>query len=235
MNKNVFILSLIAAAATPIAAQADLILGTLNATGTANVSLGKVGFLNNLLTINSPASAQVGGFTALAGTAATIQNLTNPPDATGPLNIPDFITFAAAPNISITLTYLLPGIDGAAGCTATPPAANQECTPDVPNQSPYNLFNNSATSSTASFNVLGLEVDSLTGKTVPVTGAFSEPFTALNFQQILATVAGGGTVTTAFGAQFQTVTPEPGTIVELMIGLGAVGIGLFRRQKQTGA
>jgi len=216
----------------PLAAQADLIYGTLNATGTASVSLGSIGFLDNTLSINSPAAAQVGGFQALAGTSATIQDLANPPDATGPLNVTDFITFAAASNISFTFTFLLPGVDGAAGCSASPPAAGQKCTPNVPDQSPYNLFNDSATSSTASFNIFGKEVDSTTGASVGITGEFSEPFTALNFQQILTTVGGGGTVTTAFGAQFQTV-PEPGTLGELMIGLAAVGIGLFRGRRPT--
>jgi hypothetical protein len=230
MFKRILAVSLVTIASLPIAARADLILGTLNATGTANVSLGNVGFLDNELFINSPAAAQTGGFTALEGSTAVIKDLTNPPDAVGPLNIPDFITFADAPNISITLTFLLPGVDGAAGCSATPPAAGQFCTPDVPALSPYNLFNSSSSSSTASFNVLGLEVDSLTGDTIPVVGAFSEPFTALNFQQILAEVESGGTVTTAFGAQFVT-TPEPSTEVELMIGFCAVGIGLLRRMR----
>lgn len=231
MTKSALVLTLIAVAYTPMTARAGLIYGVLNATGTANISTGSITFTGNTLNINSPASSQQGGFTVLEGTTGSIDNLTNPPDATGPLNIPDFITFAAAPNISITLTFLLPGINGAAGCSLSPAAAGQQCTPNTPHQSQYNLFNTSATSSTASFNVLGLEVDSTTGNTVEVTGAFTTPFTDLNYQQILATVLGGGTVTTSFAAEFATVAPEPGTLAEVMIGLVAVGISLSRRKK----
>jgi len=232
MTKNLLILTLLIGTGIPATARADLLFGVLNVTGTAQVSLGNVGFLANQLFINSPAAAQQGGFTALAGTTATIQNLKNPPDATGPLNVPNFITFTSAPNLSITLTFLLPGIDGAAGCSATPPAAGQQCTPNTPNQSPFNLFNTSATSSTASFNILGLEVDSITGKSTPITGAFSQPFTNMNYQQILATIAGGGTVTTAFGAQFATTAPEPDSLMLMAIGLGGVLVGLAGRRRR---
>jgi hypothetical protein len=234
-RRVILILGFVAVAGMPIAARADLLMGTLNTTGTANISFGSIEFLDNELLINSPASAQQGDFTILAGTTGTIQNIANPPDATGPLDQPDFITFAADPDISITLTFLLPGIDGAAGCTDTPPAAGQVCTPDVPDQSPFNLQNTSATSSTASFNILGLEVDSATGDTIPITGAFTTPFTSMNFQQLLAMVDGapppiGGTITTPFSAQLSTSLPEPGTSVELMMGVAAIGIGLYRKK-----
>jgi|SRR5579863_6197331 len=235
MRKVVLMLSFVAAVSIPAAARADVILGVLNATGTANISFGSIAFLDNAFSINSPASAQTGGFMALAGTAGTIQNITNPPDATGPLDVPDFMTFASAPNISITLTYLLPGIDGAAGCSDPVPAAGQLCTPDVPVESPFNLENTSATSSSAAFNVLGVEVDSLTGHTVDVTGAFSTPFTSQSFQDLLKVIAAGGTITTAFAAQFSTVsaTPEPSTLIELMIGIGAVGL-VYRKKFRKG-
>jgi hypothetical protein len=227
--KSVLVLALgvIALATTPSGASASLITGILNATGTAEISSGSISFVSSMgstLFINNPAAGQGGGFTALAGTTGNIMNITDPPDATGPLNVPNFVTFASAPNITFTLTFLSPGIDGAAGCSAAPPAAGQRCTPDMPAQSPFNLQNTSASTSTASFNIQGTEVDSITGDTIQITGTFTTPFTTQNFQHILATVEGGGTVVTAFSAQFATV-PEPGTWIELMIGLGSVGIG----------
>jgi hypothetical protein len=210
-------------------ANAGVITGVLNFTGTANISLRTIGFLNNDFFINSPAGAQQGGFAALAGSAGTIQNITDPPFPTGPLDVPMFMTFDLAPNISITLTFLLPGIDGSAGCTATPPAAGQQCTPNTPDESPFNLQNTSATSATASFNIIGTEVDSITGDTIGVTGAFSTQFTSMNYQEVLGTVLSGGTVTTAFAGQLAT-TPEPSTLIELSLGLGIVGISAaFRR------
>ena len=122
------------------------------------------------------------------------------------LSEPDFITFAAAPNITITLTFLFPGIDGAAGCADPVPASGQLCTPNVPSQSPYNLQNTSNTTSTASFNIVGTEVDSITGiKTIGITGVPSaNRLHSLDIPAVEADVEGGQTVTTAFSAQFET-------------------------------
>lgn len=224
--------------ATTFSAKADTIIGVLNTTGTATISLGSIAFLGGITTINAPGSAQQGGFVALAGTTAAIQDITNPPDAVGtpgidaPLNVVNFMTFTTAPNISFTLTYLLSGINGSAGCALPIAAAGQLCTPDVPNQSPYNLQNTSSTSSTASFRILGTEVDSLTGNTANVVGTFTTPFSDKTFQDILATIAGGGSITTSFSAQFAVTavqTPEPGALQELMAGLFLIGLGLRHR------
>jgi hypothetical protein len=237
MKKNIFVLSLLGVMSIPLTASASLITGVLNFTGAANISLGSIAFVDNEFGITSPGFTQQGGFVPLAGTAGVIQNITDPPDATGPVNVPDFITFddPLYSNISITLTYVFPGIDGAAGCFDTPPAANQECTPNLPDQSPVNLENLSATSSSATLEVLGLEEDSLTNTSIPIAGTFTAPFSSMNFQQILADVYGGGTITTSFSAEFNTndvpSVPEPGTLLQLMIGAGVAGIGLVYRKR----
>jgi len=236
MTKNVLALGFIAIVSLPVAARASLLTGELNFTGSATISFASIAFDDgNIFNIN-PADTQMGSFAVLGGTDGSIDNITNPPDATGvPLNVPDFITFAAAPNISITLTDLLPGIDGAAGCADTPPASGQQCTPDTPAQSPFNLENTSATSSTASFNILGIETDSLTGDTIAITGAFSQPFTNMNFQQLLAAVDGapppvGGSITTSFSGEIATVAPEPAAFIQLLIGISALGIYVGRKK-----
>jgi len=241
MMKRISTLSLFVLVCLPLGARASLIQGVLNFTGTANISLGTIAFEDNTFNINSPANTQQGGFTLLQGTTGDIQNITNPPDATGPVvpptGVPDFITFndPTFSNISITFTFLDPGIDAAAGCLSSPPAGGQQCTPNFPAPSPFNLQNTSATSSTASFNILGIEVDSTTGDTIPITGAFTTPFSNESFQSLLGTVLAGGTVTTAFSAEFSTapLTPEPSTVVELMLGIGAIAMGLlFRKRSQ---
>jgi len=146
-----------------------------------------------------------------------------------------FMTFDIAPNISITLTFLKSGIDGVAGCEIATAATGQICTPAppvTPDVSPFNLQNTSATSSSASFDILGVEHDSLTDTNIGVTGSFTDPATAMSYQAILTSIEGGGTFTTAFAGQIATVpTPEPGTLPELMMGIGLVGIGLVYRKK----
>jgi hypothetical protein len=235
MTRSALALGFMAIVSLPLAARANLLTGELNFTGSATLSLGSIAFDDgNVFNIN-PADTQIGSFATLGGTSGSIDNITNPPDATGPLDVPDFITFAAAPNITITLTYLLPGIDGAAGCADTPPAAGQVCTVDTPAQSPLNLQNTSSASSTASFGILGLEVDSLTADTIPVTGEFTLPFTYQNFQDLLATTFGGGTVTTSFSAQIATPdpervspVPEPSTFIFMVVGIGMMGLVRLR-------
>lgn len=232
MTKGLLAVGLVALAAMPIAARANIITGVLNITGTAEFTSTGVTFLDNEFSINSPAGAQQGGFATLAGTSGTIDGITNPPDSVGPLDVPDFMTFAVAPNISITLTFLKPGIDGAAGCTLSPPAAGQLCTPNLPSQSPFNLQNTSSTGSILSFGIDGLEVDSLTGETAVIVGSFTVPFATDSFQDFLATVGDGGTVTSSFAGQFAVVqtspTPEPRTLIFMLGGIGALVLVRFR-------
>src|ERR1700722_13298514 len=142
MTKSVLTLSILALVSIPMTGRASLITGVLNITGTVDISLGSISFVNGAFNVNAPAAAQQGGFTTLAGTTGAIENITTPPDDTGiTLNQTDFMTFAAAPNITFTLTFLFPGIDGPAGCTAPIPATGQIGTPNAPAQSPYNLQN----------------------------------------------------------------------------------------------
>jgi hypothetical protein len=237
MTKSILTLSILALVGMPFAAQASFITGVLNITGTANISLGAVSFVGNDFLINSPASSQQGGFMALNGTTGEIDNIANPPEVTTPPGsfpaVADFMMFDAAPNISFTFTVLKAGIDGSAGCSNPVPATNQLCTPDLPDQSPFNLQNTSTSTSTASFTILGLEADSTQpGVTIPIIGTFTTPFTNMNFQQLLADVEGGETITTPFSAQFAvSATPEPSSLFELMMGIGLVGLSLVYRKK----
>jgi hypothetical protein len=241
MTKRIATINLLAFMIISVTAKADVITGTLNITGTANLSTGSIAFgAGHAFSINAPASAQGGGFAALEGTTGTIADITNPPDATGALNVPDFMTFAAAPNISITLTFLDPGIDGVSGCPSSPPAAGQVCTPDVPAQSPFDFQNTSASTATATFNISGLEADSLTGDTVAIDGVFTMPLNE-SFQQLVATMGSGGTVTTSYSASLATESsppppppvPEPSTWT--FIAIGAAGIFLLRFGRRAAA
>jgi len=227
MKKSVLASCFMALAVIPVSAHASVITGVLNFEGTVDVSLGSIVFEGSSFTID-PSS---GGFAALNGTTGTIQNITNPPDATGTLTTPvtDFMTFSAAPNISVTFTYLAPGIYPSTECSL-PAAGGQVCTPTIPAESPYNLVNITSTSSFASFQLKGWEVDSLTGQTIPIIATFAQPFTTQSFQELLATVEGGGTITTSFAGQLSAVVPEPGSLAGLMLLMGT-GLGVIYRRK----
>src|ERR1700677_3224343 len=106
MTRSFLALGFVAMLGVPWAATASPIIGVLNITGTINVSSSGIAFNGGLFSVNGPASSQQGNFTALAGTTGMIDNITSPP---GPLNVPDFMTFSAAPNITFTLTFLEPG------------------------------------------------------------------------------------------------------------------------------
>jgi hypothetical protein len=85
----------------------------LNFTGSATISTDSVAFNNGNIFNIGPANMQQGGFMALGGTAGSIDNITNPPYAPGVIfATPDFMTFAAAPNIFITLLEVVPGTYG---------------------------------------------------------------------------------------------------------------------------
>jgi hypothetical protein len=229
MTKTLLALGFAAALSMPLAARADVLQGVLNATGTAVFTQDGITFLDNILFVNGPAGAQQGDFTSLAGTTGTIQNVST--NAPGVTNIPDFITFSAVPNISITLTDLFAGFDGSAGCTAAP-APGQICTPTG---TALNFQNTSPVSSSATFSVAGVEYDSATGQNIAVNGLFTLPVAGETYQQLLSTIGTGGTETSSFSAQIFTEgsvnpspTPEPSTLIFLTGGLAAVVIGRRR-------
>ena len=224
----------------PVAGQASLLFGTLNISGNVVISApsgnGRIDFGSTGVG-NSGAyliGTSTGDFAVLAGTGGTEKNIENPPYVTNTAVItPLFISFSAAPNISFTLAMLLGGTQGVAGCLATTPAPGQNCTPAPPVAnalSPFNLSNTSATTSTASFTVIGTEVDSLTGTSTPIVGVYSAQFT-VPFQTLLNTVNGGGTVNTTYSASFTpTAVPEPGSALIVACGIGLLAFGTqFRR------
>jgi hypothetical protein len=236
MTKSALVLSIAAMVGIPMAANASLLTGTITLSGGANVTTGSIVFVAPF-TVDF--SGTTGGFTPLDGDSFSIMNITNPPDAVGTVNIPDFIQFSAPdPNISFSLNFLTPGSDGVVGCSATPPAVNQVCTPI---NSPFNLSNfnagtatNPIIESTGGFTVEGIETDSLTGMTTSIVGVFSTSFT-VPYQTVLANIAAGGTQGTSFTAQFTalapTGTPEPSAWPDFMMGFGMVALGAIYRKK----
>jgi hypothetical protein len=171
-----------------------------------------------------------GFFTTLTSTAGTIKDLNAgiaPADAT--ISLANFLTFTSAPTVSFTLTKLNGGTFGQAGCSASPAAAGQSCTPFA--GSPINFFNTSATSSIASFSVEGFFTDSSTGQSFLGTGQFSANFLTQNYQQILAILGTGGSVQTPFTGVFSSV-PEP-DMLPSVLGLGMVIAGAVTLRRRA--
>jgi hypothetical protein len=163
---------------------------------------------------------------AVAGNnAANVVNLMNPLDTVGGI-------FPAAPfmsfnNAGVTavreIDFIPAGVNGAAGCSASPPAAAQVCTPVG---LPFNLQNLSATSSTVAWRVQGITSDS----TSTWTGTLTAQFNTLPYQTVLSDLAANGFVSNTFSGQITLTTREAGTLSLLFVGSGMIICAMLLRR-----
>jgi hypothetical protein len=167
-----------------------------------------------------------GAFVGLDGTSAIAKDLDLDVQTPGvPFLLTDFLTFAAAPTLSLDLTGIELGQFCSALCSAAP-AAGQICTPAG---SPFNFVNlpsGSGLSSILSFAMSGTASDGVSDG--PFTAVYTAQFVGLPYQSVLATIVGGGSLTTSYSASFEVV-PEPGTLLLLSAGLGLLALRRSRR------
>lgn len=178
-----------------------------------------------------------GTFAGLSSTTGVIQNLdviTTPVGQS--VSIPDFITFSAAPNLSITLDMIDPGDYTSTDCFAAP-AAGQTCTlppgfGGAPATQPNAIdLSNTATGSTASLSFTGAAIDSATGSMSAADGILTAQFT-VPYQTLLADIASGSPVPTSYSATLTaTVVPEPSTLV--LLGCGLIAVSTIRRYRKS--
>ena len=235
---SVFALSGVLALATPVG-------GTFDTTGSVTVGMTTIDFAplgggSGAFSV-APAPLPTGSFAALGGTVGTILDLSSLP-ANQPVGVgiwlPSFMTFSADPNLDFGLRYIQAGTFPSTACGLLA-APGQICTPNLgnPPYSPFNMGNITATSSYAAFQAWGY-VNDLSDPAPGWddglwVGTFSTQFTTMPFQQVLAIVQGGGTVTASYSANFAVIPiPEPSTLSFLGIGLALVGVGAFVRRRR---
>ena len=253
-TRTITCLAIAALALSPSLALASPITGSFDISNTPGVTVGLL-FTNFLcqtgLTATCPAPANYGNFSE-SGTgdfaglnSGYIHNLsqgTTP--AGGGFTLPNFIVFPTAPNIALDLNMIFLGVDSPAGCLASPAAPGQTCTPqnaafvsaaDPLGLSPLNLQNLNGGGSSASFAVAGVTRNIATGETSNFNGTFTAQFT-VPYQNLLATVAAGGTITNTYSATFSVTAapvPEPGSMFMMLGGLlvaGSVGLRKLSRR-----
>jgi len=224
-------------------AQATTISGVFNFTGSVRVTAaGVIDFLDDP-TATPPTNGfrvvppETGTFTSTTGTTGTIQDLNamvEPPGQT--LNVPNFITLTALPQLNFTLTMIDPGVYSSAACGA-PAAPGQTCTPPNPLpgvSSPFNLANTSV-GSTASFSIRGSVTDPA-GPPSAYTGLFTTQFIGMSYQDVLATLGSQGFVEASYSATVQTTPggaiPEPGT-TSLLVAGGLLMAARFMRKRSA--
>lgn len=263
MTRNLSTLTVVSAFAglallMPTPSSATPVTGTLSITGDATVSATTLTFLCDLLApFSCPANTgqfQVTGSTAQSGTfsslALTYGNIHSISQGATPLNqtflLPDFITFAANPNIALNLTFISLGTAGA----CPPSGGTVSCTPagipglvSAANPTGKSAFNltDTASGSSASFSVSGTAVNKATGETSMFNGTFSAEFTNTpgttnaSVASILTELAANGSITSPYSGKFvatATAVPEPATTF-LVIGGGLLfAAGAFRRKSR---
>jgi uncharacterized repeat protein (TIGR01451 family) len=188
------------AALLPALSHATPILGKANVTGAVTLTSTTIDFMplaGGSGAILVEPFTQTGSFVPLAGSAGALLDLSSAGQPVGvPFVLANFLTIAADPATQRTLTFIYPGVFSAANCGAAP-AAGQTCTPVG---AAFNFANTTATSSVLSFSMHGTMTNA--ADTTQFAAALTAQFSAMNYQTVLATLLGGGSVSAAFSADF---------------------------------
>lgn len=170
---------------------------------------------------NAVINGATGDMTPFLLEGVFFENLTFPLNTS--IDVPNWLTITPSlfnntlPAITFDLTFLPVGVFSPGDCGAAP-APGQTCTPPGSN---FNL-QNTGTGFTAAFDVMGT-THFLDGSTGAFTGTFTSTVNGESYQQALATILSGGTVTETYAASFNlSAIPEP----PFMAGFAALGLVL---------
>ena len=198
-----------------VSAQAVPITGTLNIMGEVQIDATHFDWLplgggDGSFNIGS---SSTGSFTGLGGTLGSAIDLDS---ALQPVGLPFLLKFylrlIAEPNMTFDLNFIYPGAtSGALTLTDTP------------------------TGATIAWGVQTIATRGSTGESSCYTGSYSSQINALTSSQVLATLAGGGAITTTYSASFSPsscqVVPLPGTAPLVLTGLAVLFWPLVRRRQ----
>jgi hypothetical protein len=149
-------------------------------------------------------STQSGSFLPFPGGAGAVKDLSSVAQPVGvPFLLVNFLVIAADPGTAINLTFINPGVFPSASCGLAA-AVGQTCTPAG---SPFNFVNTAAGGSVVSFTMLGTVVNG--ADTTAFVGTLTTQFSDMTYQAVLATIAGGGSVSAAYSADFDTTALPP--------------------------
>jgi len=227
----------------------QLINGSFGGSGWATVSFSNLNFCPNGSTPNganqagacTPGIGNVslgggaGSFTGVTGNLNQILSLNSVSEPVGAtVSVPGWMTFipsVGAPPISLTLTSVLAGSFSSLACGSAP-AAGQTCTPPG---SAFNLQNQTISSSSATFDIIGNAVDGAGGSS-PFLAIFSSQFN-VPYQSLLAALSinsGTGNYSGQYSVSVSaSAVPEPMTLS--MMGIGLLGLGLIARRRESSA
>jgi hypothetical protein len=172
----------------------------------------------------------MGFFSGLTGggDAATFGAANAPVSTTPNVNIP-FLTFVNSP-VTFSITNVFPGVDGTGGCSDN--VANEAngniCTPAG---TPFNLQDIApdGTDSSATFVVYGNLISG--GMDTPATITFTASSTGKSLEQLLFDQEHGTADVITYGAQLQTIAPEPATHSLMLAACFLLAGSMFRRRK----
>jgi len=216
---------------------ATSITGTLDITGGISLTSTGIDFLpagGGTGTVLADAFSNTGTFAVLNSGNPTAEQSGTIYDLSYSSTLPTiFLTgFSSAPDVTLDLDSVNPGVFGASACFAAP-AAGQICSPPL---SPLNFVNvpaGTGLDTLLSISFAGTAVDTSTGDTSPFTGTLSAQF-AGSYQTLLADIASSTPVSSSFSATIVvdgsdggsggTTLPEPGSAAMLIAGLAGLAL-----------
>lgn len=234
-----------------VSAVAAPITGSFLGTGNATVSFTNLNFCPNGQTPDGPNEIDACGFgtgnillfggeadfAGVAGNLNTVESLSSGTAPVGvTVSIPGWMEFnpaVGAPPISLTLTQVLPGSFSSAACDPFGvAAAGQTCTPV---DSAFNLANQTANSSSATFQVIGNAVNGISGDTSPFVAIVTSQFTVPYQQLLLSLLANQGTGNYSSSYSMSvTVTPPnpiPEPVTLSLVGGSLIGLVMMQRRR----